>query len=165
MMTWQEMSREQRVAFIRSHPEKTAAEMAALLGRGVTRDMILGAAWRAGIKVGGGKKVRDPSAPKPPRVRNRKPRVAIVPPPPLVPTIAHDPVHILQVREGQCRYPMWEETGRRPKYETLFFCAAPTEGASSYCLTCRNKTLDLAAMQRSDRKAGDARMNRSFRDA
>ncbi|MEN0652408.1 MULTISPECIES: GcrA family cell cycle regulator [Hyphobacterium] len=45
------------------------------------------------------------------------------------------PVHVLDVRSGQCRFPTWSGT---PEFSQLVYCGAPVREGSSYC-DCHHK--------------------------
>lgn len=56
--------------------------------------------------------------------------LAVEPPPP-------GGVAFLDLRFGQCRFPLWR-TFDRPPLEQLMFCGAPALPGKSWCAACRD---------------------------
>lgn len=119
----------------------TSSALAAALG--VTRNAVLGKCHRHGISVGGGKPAPRPTPKSGPRVSKSvappRPRAPARPPAPR-PTaiVAQVPVlrvaapaaavGLLDLRFGQCRFPLGGSRAR-----AVLFCGAPALTGRSYC--------------------------------
>lgn len=85
-----------------------------------------------------------PKAPKPrPEPKVERPLLPIIaavveplpppPPPPPPPLVEVEPKHFLDIRDGECRWPLWSS---RCAFEHKIMCAAPTMEKQSYCPKC-----------------------------
>ncbi len=118
--------------------ELTSHQIGRILG--ITRDAVLGKAWRCGIQLLGWQrqqrevKATDPglTEQKVRKVRKRKPRLHHPSPPkiPLDPVDVGNPCNLFQLRRAHCRWPMWD---LRTPFEAKHFCGQHTIKGSSYC--------------------------------
>lgn len=111
---------------------KSAHEAAIVMG--VSRNMILGAFHRNGIKITALRPALPPPPPPPPKTRkliHNKKHIKYEPYRERRPIMIDDskPCPILELRYGICRWPLWEF--HTPQNEKLY-CGAPCDG-KVYC--------------------------------
>lgn len=109
------------------------------IGNGVTRNMVIGKLRRVGVPKVERKKPEpaEIEARSKPRTRDRvvivKAKGAPVPPSPIpaAPTIAGEPVSILDLKNHHCRAVL-DQRGTDP-HQLAMYCGAPKTVGSSYC--------------------------------
>jgi GcrA cell cycle regulator len=127
-----------------------AREIAILLGHNLTRNAVIGKAWRLGLNWGRSERSeRKPavaSTPRPTPPRPPKPPA----PPPSPPQPRPQPqaaplmrrLHLVELEPHHCRWPIGD-----PHQPGFFFCANDKDGSSPYCP--RHHGMAFASQRRS----------------
>ena len=137
--TWPDMSRQERIELIKAGVAEgmSSGQIAAWIG-GCTRNAVIGMANRAKVTLC----ARAHGRPKPPKrmpapkkapreilKRERRLREAVVPDMP--DEFYH--VDLMDVRAGQCRWPLWGPERHPEKYT---YCGKPVRIGEPYCPKC-----------------------------
>lgn len=114
---------------------KTAAEAAAILGEGVTKNMVISRAYRARPRIYF--KAGLPPATPLPTPAPARPKFAII-------SEVYEPVHNSKLRpgDGRCRFPLWPHrmgTKQRPSPEEMMYCGKPALPGTYWCEECHRK--------------------------
>lgn len=117
----------------------------ALIGRAARKDLAPGKVVKRSPAVRPTKRsVQAIKVTTKPAAAIQAPAPALVPHPPARP--ATSPVHILDAKNGQCRYPLWPDYQRVPSSD-LMVCGAATGPGKSWCGQCVKKVYSAAGEQ------------------
>lgn len=137
--TWPDLSRQERIDLIKAGIAEgmSSGQIASWIG-GCTRNAVIGMAYRAKIALYVQAPAKTPAktpkkevkrAPREILKRERRLREAVVPDKP--DEFYH--VNLMDVREGQCRWPLW---GPERHPERYTYCGKPTRIGAPYCPKC-----------------------------